>query len=78
MFKFSLAFFGLASAYVTKELSATTMVVMDSASTMIVLVVSLVIGWQEFQYLQLIGFILLCIGMCIYNDIFLGNRCNLK
>ena len=73
-----MAFSTFAALYVTKEMSATTMVVIDSARTMIVWAVSMALSWQEFQYIQLIGFILLCIGMCIYNNIFIGNCCHTK
>ena len=72
-----MAFLNFAAIYVVTEMSATTMVVMDSARTMIVWAVSMALSWQEFQYLQLIGFILLCLGMSIYNDIFV-NQCKSK
>ena len=50
-------------------MSATTRMVLDSCRTLIIWGVSLGIGWQEFQYLQLIGFALLVFGMCIYSNI---------
>ena len=31
--------------------------------------VSLAIGWQPFQALQLLGFAVLITGMCVYNDV---------
>ncbi|VDP13923.1 unnamed protein product [Soboliphyme baturini] len=54
---------------VTKYMSATTRMVSDNIRTVVVWVVTLAIGWQGFEYIQLIGFIVLVIGMCIYNDI---------
>ena len=56
----------------TKEMSATTRMVLDSVRTLVIWGVSLGVGWQKFQYLQLIGFIILVSGMCVYNDLLIG------
>lgn len=42
---------------------------MDSVRTLIVWIVSLGVGWEDFQYLQVVGFVILVIGMFVYNDI---------
>merc|ERR1712062_887130 len=68
-FYFIPAFFNFAGISVTKEMSATTRMVLDSVRTLVIWGVSLALGWQQFQYLQLIGFASLVTGMCIYNDI---------
>ena len=65
----SIAFFNFAGVSVTKELSATTRMVLDSVRTLVIWLVSLAVLWQDFNYLQVIGFILLLIGMCLYNNI---------
>lgn len=65
----SIAFFNFAGISVTKEISATTRMVLDSVRTMVIWMVSLGIGWQDFKYLQLVGFVVLLFGMCLYNDI---------
>lgn len=65
----SIAFFNFAGISVTKEISATTRMVLDSVRTMVIWAVSLLIGWQSFHYLQVIGFISLIFGMCVYNNI---------
>lgn len=65
----SIAFFNFAGISVTKEMSATTRMVLDSVRTMVIWAVSLLIGWQKFHYLQVIGFINLIFGMCVYNNI---------
>lgn len=65
----SIAFFNYAGISVTKEISATTRMVLDSVRTMVIWVFSLALKWQEFQYLQLIGFAFLLFGMCLYNDV---------
>lgn len=65
----SIAFFNFAGISVTKELSATTRMVLDSVRTLVIWIVSLVAGMQKFQYLQPIGFGVLVIGMMLYNDV---------
>lgn len=65
----SIAFFNYAGISVTKEISATTRMVLDSVRTMVIWMVSLGIGWQDFKSLQLVGFVVLLFGMCLYNDI---------
>merc|ERR1719471_2471967 len=65
----SIAFFNFAGISVTKELTATTRMVLDSVRTLVIWVVSMAIGWQSFFFLQLIGFCILLVGMMLYNDI---------
>lgn len=74
----SIAFFNFAGVSVTKELSATTRMVLDSVRTLVVWAVSLLIPWQKFQYLQPVGFIVLIIGMMIYNDIVILPFCRAR
>jgi hypothetical protein len=59
---FSIAFFNFAGISVTKELSATTRMVLDNGRTLIIWAVSLALQWQTFYWLQIIGFILLVVG----------------
>ncbi|XP_032669164.1 solute carrier family 35 member F6 [Odontomachus brunneus] len=66
---FSIAFFNFAGISVTKEISATTRMILDSVRTFIIWAFSLAVGWQVFHYLQVIGFIVLLIGMACYNNI---------
>lgn len=67
----SIAFFNFAGLSVTKEMSATTRMVLDSVRTFVIWVVSLSLRWQKFNWLQLFGFIILLSGMCLYNDVIL-------
>ena len=69
----SIAFFNFAGISVTKEMSATTRMVLDSVRTLVIWGVSLGIGWQVFHFLQLIGFFVLVVGMCIYNDLIISK-----
>jgi len=65
----SIAFFNFAGISVTKEMSATTRMVLDSVRTLVIWIVSLLWGWQNFHYLQIIGFSSLLFGMSLYNNI---------
>ncbi|KAG5890717.1 hypothetical protein JTB14_026023 [Gonioctena quinquepunctata] len=69
----SIAFFNFAGVSVTKELSATTRMVLDSVRTIVIWLFSLAFLGQVFQWLQLLGFVLLLSGMCIYNGITLTS-----
>lgn len=66
----SIAFFNFAGISVTKEISATSRMVLDSVRTLVIWFISLLLGWQAFQWLQLLGFAALLFGMCLYNDVF--------
>ncbi|XP_043599136.1 solute carrier family 35 member F6 [Bombus pyrosoma] len=66
---FSIAFFNFAGISITKEIGATTRMILDSVRTIIIWAFSLAFRWQAFHYLQLIGFIVLLIGMCCYNNV---------
>lgn len=66
----SIAFFNFAGISVTKEISATSRMVYDSVRTLVIWAVSLLLTWQEFQWLQVVGFAALLFGMCLYNDVF--------
>ncbi len=66
---FSIAFFNFAGISVTKEMSATTRMVLDSSRTIVIWLCSILFGWQTFEALQLLGFAFLLTGMFIYNNI---------
>lgn len=70
----SIAFFNFAGITVTKEISATTRMVLDSVRTLFIFIVSLALRWQTFYWLQIFGFILLVIGMGLYNNVFTALR----
>lgn len=65
----SIAFFNFAGISVTKEISATTRMVLDSLRTLVIWVVSLALGWEKFQGLQILGFIILLLGTAMYNGL---------
>jgi hypothetical protein len=47
--------------------------VLDSIRTLVIWSVSLLVGWQVFHALQLLGFAFLVFGMCVYNNILIGK-----
>ncbi|XP_018121546.1 solute carrier family 35 member F6 [Xenopus laevis] len=65
----SIAFFNFAGISVTKEISATTRMVLDSLRTVVIWVVSLALGWETFHALQILGFIVLLLGAALYNGL---------
>ncbi|XP_036437920.1 solute carrier family 35 member F6 [Colossoma macropomum] len=65
----SIAFFNFAGISVTKEISATTRMVLDSLRTLVIWVMSLALGWETFHGLQILGFIILLIGTGLYNGL---------
>lgn len=66
----SIAFFNFAGISVTKEMSATTRMVLDSLRTVVIWAVSLLAGWEDFNPVQLVGFVILLLGTFVYNDVF--------
>ncbi|XP_036080613.1 solute carrier family 35 member F6 isoform X2 [Rousettus aegyptiacus] len=54
---------------VTKELSATTRMVLDSLRTIVIWALSLALGWEAFHALQILGFLILLTGTALYNGL---------
>ncbi|XP_069089799.1 solute carrier family 35 member F6 [Pleurodeles waltl] len=65
----SIAFFNFAGISVTKEISATTRMVLDSLRTVVIWAVSLALRWEKFHGLQILGFIILLVGAALYNGL---------
>ncbi|XP_033763645.1 solute carrier family 35 member F6-like isoform X2 [Pecten maximus] len=66
----SIAFFNFAGISIMKSQSATTRMVLDSVRTLSIWAVTLALTWQTFEGLQVFGFVLLIVGMCLYYNIF--------
>jgi len=62
----SFNFFGLS---ITKVLSATSRSTIDALRTLSVWIFGLILGWETFIWLQVIGFVVLIAGTSIYNEI---------
>jgi len=67
---FSIAFFNFFGISITKNMSASHRMVLDSVRTLIVWGASLALKWEEFHALQLVGFFLLSMGIAMYNEVF--------
>ncbi|KAH0546823.1 solute carrier family 35 member F6 [Cotesia glomerata] len=69
----SIAFFNFAGISVTKEMSATTRMILDSIRTITIWIFSIIFQWQELHYvsttIQLFGFTILLIGTSFYNNV---------
>lgn len=65
----SIAFFNFSGLTVTKTMSATTRMVLDSVRTIFIWAFSLAVGWQNFEPLQPVGYIVLFTGTCIYYNL---------
>ncbi|KAK9449304.1 uncharacterized protein V1518DRAFT_373380 [Limtongia smithiae] len=59
-------FFGIS---VTKRVSATARSTIDTCRTLGIWVISIMIGWEHFRSLQLIGFALLVYGTLVFNGV---------
>lgn len=65
----SIAFFNFAGISMTKEVSATSRMIIDTVRTFFIWIASLMLGWETFHGLELLGFFLLLVGMCFYYKI---------
>ncbi|XP_022700355.1 solute carrier family 35 member F6-like [Varroa jacobsoni] len=65
----SISFYNFAGVSVTKELSATTRMVLDSLRAIFIWVFCLFAQWQNFTVLTIIGFAIMLIGMMLYNNV---------
>jgi len=59
----------LAGISITMNLSAVHRLVLNTGRPIIVWVVCLAVQWQSFKYLQLIGFIIMTLGVMIFSNI---------
>ncbi|POY70176.1 hypothetical protein BMF94_6759 [Rhodotorula taiwanensis] len=65
----SIALFNFCGLAVTRSVSATARSTIDSCRTLLIWAVSLLLGWETFNPLQIIGFALLVYGTMIYNGV---------
>ena len=65
----SIAFYYYAGMSISKRENSTTKSILDSVRILVIWGISLACGWQMFQVLHLVGYILYTIGICIYLEI---------
>ena len=66
---FSVAIFNWSSLSVTKNASSLARSTIDTSRTVVVWAVDLIIGWEDFSFVQLVGFLLLAFGSFVYNEV---------
>lgn len=66
---FMMSTFNVTGMAVTRIISATSRSTIDTSRTVGIWLVSLIIGWETFQFLQLLGFLLLVYGTLLFNGI---------
>ncbi|KAJ1912565.1 hypothetical protein H4219_005550 [Mycoemilia scoparia] len=65
----SIAFFNWFGLSVTRTVSATSRSTIDTCRTLFIWMVSLYLGWETFQWLQVVGFLILIYGTFVFNEV---------
>ena len=65
----SISCFNATGVSITKYASAAQRSTVDTSRTLLIWLVSLLIGWEKFYWQELIGFFLLAGGTMVYNEI---------
>lgn len=65
----SIAFFNFLGVSITKHINASTRMVLDSLRTVVIWAFSLLVNWESFCYVQVIGFAVVLLGTLIFNDL---------
>jgi drug/metabolite transporter (DMT)-like permease len=65
----SISLSNFAGVTTTKKAGALARSIVDSVTTLIIWMTSIAIGWEDFIWLQLLGFFSLVLGTLIYNEI---------
>jgi len=66
---FSIAVFNFTGLSITRYFSATARTTVDTCRTMIIWIFSLALKWEHFLALEVLGFVLLIYGTCVFNQI---------
>jgi len=65
----SIAFFNVFGIKITTVLSGSHRMVLDSMRTCVVWAAALLLNWEKFHILQLVGFVVMLFGTALYNEI---------
>ncbi|KAJ1969131.1 hypothetical protein IWQ62_000818 [Dispira parvispora] len=71
----SIAFFNWFGLSVTRTISATSRSTIDTCRTLFIWMASLALGWEHFQVLQVLGFLVLIYGTFVYNEVLPSPCC---
>ena len=66
---FSISFFNWSGLSITKNASSLHRSIIDNSRTIFVWAIDLIVGWEHFNWVQLIGFISLVFGTVVYNEV---------
>lgn len=66
---FSISFFNWSGLSITKNASSLHRSIIDNSRTLFVWIIDLAVGWEAFNFLQLIGFLFICFGTVVYNEV---------
>jgi len=66
----SIACFNATGVAITKYASAAQRSTVDTCRTFLIWLISMIIGWEVFHALELVGFFMLVFGTIIYNEIY--------
>lgn len=64
----SIAFFNVFGIKITTVMSGSHRMVLDSLRTCVVWAVALILGWEQFHIMQLVGFTVMLVGTAMYNE----------
>jgi drug/metabolite transporter (DMT)-like permease len=65
----SIAFFNFFGISIAKRASSTTRSTIDSTRTFLIWICSMILGWETFHWLQLLGFSVLLLGSMVSNEV---------
>lgn len=66
---FSISFFNASGVAVTKYASAAQRATVDTCRTLFIWLISMLVGWEKFLFLEMLGFIILVSATLVYNEI---------
>ncbi|KAI9484426.1 hypothetical protein BDB00DRAFT_146403 [Zychaea mexicana] len=66
---FSIAFFNWFGLAITRRISATARSTIDTCRTLFIWMVSLYLGWEQFSWIQVIGFAVMVLGTFYFNGV---------
>ncbi|KAI8147553.1 hypothetical protein BJV82DRAFT_664785 [Fennellomyces sp. T-0311] len=65
----SIAFFNWFGLAITSHISATARSTIDACRTLFIWMVSLYLGWEQFSWIQVVGFVIMVTGTFIFNGV---------
>ena len=70
VFIITIGLYGYFGVTITKYYSSLTRSTIDISKLILIWVISMCIGWESFSWVELIGCVLVVLGIVVYNEIF--------